>query len=228
VLNSNVVYLWKWFESIETGLFAPREELFTLLGRAKRVCSPKVTRPLVQHPYALADCEPDARPTLDRALEHAARLVEVVAGVEHELYSQPVPTPLLDLVEIASVGKQRILVGPVVHCLSLRAATPSTILGVLQVIASAFLACDRTTSGCRGIGDAARLGALRTQMERARDARARKGQVCRTAPTADASEWVTISRHCGTHSAISTLRLRISPRSRSSRLTRGIDLRPDP
>ena len=43
-----------------------------------------VPRPLVQHPHALADHQPDARPALGSALEDAARLVEVVAGVEHE------------------------------------------------------------------------------------------------------------------------------------------------
>jgi hypothetical protein len=41
--------------------------------------------PLVQHAHALADREADARPVLRGALKDAARLVEVGAGVEHQL-----------------------------------------------------------------------------------------------------------------------------------------------
>jgi hypothetical protein len=44
-------------------------------------------RPLVQHSHALPDREPDARPVLGRSLENAARLVEIVAGIEYEALS---------------------------------------------------------------------------------------------------------------------------------------------
>ena len=66
---------------------------------------------------------------LDHALEDAARLFEVVAGVEHDLYSQPVAAPLLDLVEVAAVGIRRIVglfVGEVVHRASPTAAASAT------------------------------------------------------------------------------------------------------
>ena len=54
-------------------------------------------RPLVQHPHALADRQPDARPVLDGPLEDAVRLIEIGAGVERRLEPQPVAAPLLDL-----------------------------------------------------------------------------------------------------------------------------------
>ena len=72
--------------------------------------------PLVQHPHALADRQPDARPMLDSPIEDAPRLVEVVAAIEHELGSQPISAPLPDLVEVAAVGIERVIsffVGPV-------------------------------------------------------------------------------------------------------------------
>ena len=77
-----------------------------------------VPRPLVQHPHALTDCQPDARPVLVGLLEDAACLVEVVAGIEQQHDSQAVLAPLLDLVEVAAVGVVRVvgfLVGPVAH-----------------------------------------------------------------------------------------------------------------
>jgi hypothetical protein len=52
----------------------------------------------------LPDRQPDARSVLGSALEDEARLVEVVASVEHQLNPQPVPAPLLDFVEVAAVG----------------------------------------------------------------------------------------------------------------------------
>ena len=54
--------------------------------------------PLVQHPHALPDREPDARPVLGRPLEDAARLVEAATGVEHEFEPQSVTAPFLDFV----------------------------------------------------------------------------------------------------------------------------------
>ena len=63
-----------------------------------------VSRPLVHHPHALADRQPDAWPVLRGPLEDAARFVEVVAGVEQQLDPLPVPAPLLDLIEVAAVG----------------------------------------------------------------------------------------------------------------------------
>jgi hypothetical protein len=75
-----------------------------------------VPRPLVQYPHALADSQSDVRPVFGGWLEDAARLVEAVAGIEHELDSRPVPDPPLDLVEVAAIGVARVvglLVGPV-------------------------------------------------------------------------------------------------------------------
>ena len=46
---------------------------------------------------------------LDRPLKDAARLVEVVARIQHQLDPQPVPAPLLDLVEVAVVGIERVV-----------------------------------------------------------------------------------------------------------------------
>ena len=62
-----------------------------------------MARPLVQDPHALADGQPDARPVLDRSLEDAARLVEIVASIEHPVGFAAVLGPLLDLVIIAVV-----------------------------------------------------------------------------------------------------------------------------
>jgi hypothetical protein len=45
---------------------------------------------------------------LVRPLEDAARLVEVVAGIEQQHDPQPVPAPLLNLVEVAALGIERI------------------------------------------------------------------------------------------------------------------------
>jgi hypothetical protein len=74
--------------------------------------------PLVQHPHALPDREPDARPVLGRPLEDAARLVEAATGVEHKFDPQSVTAPFLDLVEVAAVGVVRVVgffVGAVAH-----------------------------------------------------------------------------------------------------------------
>jgi len=65
----------------------------------------------------------NARPMLDGPLKDAPRLVEVVAGVEHELDPQSVLAPLLDLVEVAPVGVGWVVgffVGPVAHCTKAR------------------------------------------------------------------------------------------------------------
>jgi hypothetical protein len=75
-------------------------------------------RPLVQYPHPLADGQSDMPPMLGRSLEDAARLIEIATGVQHELDPQPVPAPLLNLVEVAAVGVVRVvglLVGPVTH-----------------------------------------------------------------------------------------------------------------
>jgi hypothetical protein len=56
--------------------------------------------PLVQHPHALADGQPDARPLFDRALEDAPGFLKVVASIEHQLDPQSVAASLLDLVEV--------------------------------------------------------------------------------------------------------------------------------
>ena len=57
----------------------------------------------MQHPRPLADGQPDLRPVLDCRREYVARLVEIVAGVQHAIDLAAVFRPLLDLVEAAVV-----------------------------------------------------------------------------------------------------------------------------
>jgi len=64
---------------------------------------------LIEHACPLPDRQLGARPVLDRPLKDAARLVEVVARIQHQLDPQPVPAPLLDLVEVAAVGIERVV-----------------------------------------------------------------------------------------------------------------------
>ncbi len=45
----------------------------------------------------------------DGLRKDVASLVEAIAGVEHKLNPQPVPAPLLDFVEVAAVGIERIV-----------------------------------------------------------------------------------------------------------------------
>ena len=69
---------------------------------------------------------PDAQPALGGALEYPARVVETIAGVEHQFNPQPVARPLLDLVEVAVVRDQRLVgffVRPIAHCDLALAAT---------------------------------------------------------------------------------------------------------
>ena len=90
-------------------------------------------RAFVQHPHPLPHGQPDARPVLAGSLEDAARFFEAVAGVEHELDPQPVAAPLLDLVEVAAVGIERVvgfLVGPVTH---LARASPFRLLSLAML-----------------------------------------------------------------------------------------------
>ena len=58
-----------------------------------------MSRPLVQHPRALADRQPDTRPVPDGAVEDFARLVEVVAAIEQTIDLHAIPHPLLNLVD---------------------------------------------------------------------------------------------------------------------------------
>ncbi len=66
-----------------------------------------VPRPLVQHPHALADRQPNARPVLGGAVKDAPRLVEIAAGAQHQLNPQPVAALILDLLEVAVVLSDR-------------------------------------------------------------------------------------------------------------------------
>jgi hypothetical protein len=84
-------------------------------------------------------------------LEDAARLVEVVAGVKHELYPQPVPAPLPDLVEVAAVGIERSSVssssGPIVHRLRL---TPQSCYLSDPILGRRLRDCVRRIIGHKG------------------------------------------------------------------------------
>ena len=85
---------------------------------ARRVLHCLVLRPLVQHPRALADRQPNARSAPDGAVEDFARLVEVVAGLEQTIDLRAIPHPLLNLVEVVHVRNQRVVgffIGPVAH-----------------------------------------------------------------------------------------------------------------
>jgi hypothetical protein len=63
---------------------------------------------------------------LDCPLEDAAGFVEVAAGVEHEFEPQPVPAPLLDLVEVAAACRHlRRGAGPIGLCLIQRGFSPT-------------------------------------------------------------------------------------------------------
>src|SRR5262249_40887606 len=75
-------------------------------------------RPLLQHARSLPERQLDPRPALGHAVKDALGLVE--AGPrEHEVnHALPVTPPLLDLVEVAPVGVDRIIglfVGPIAH-----------------------------------------------------------------------------------------------------------------
>jgi SOS response associated peptidase (SRAP) len=61
-------------------------------------------RPLLQHPSSLADRQPHPWSLLDEALKHPQSLGETVSSEQHFLNVLPIPAPLLDLVEVASVG----------------------------------------------------------------------------------------------------------------------------
>jgi hypothetical protein len=64
---------------------------------------------LLYHAGPLPDRQSDSWPVLDRLHKDLARLVEVVAGIEKAIDLRVVSRPLLDLVEVADVGNQRIV-----------------------------------------------------------------------------------------------------------------------
>ena len=66
-------------------------------------------RPLLQDARPLPDGQPYPRPMLDRPGKDLPRLVEVAAGVEHALDPGAVLGPLVDLVVVAVVRKQRLV-----------------------------------------------------------------------------------------------------------------------
>ena len=76
-------------------------------------------RPLLQHVRPLPDSQSDSLPMLDRRREDLARLVEIVAGVQHVVDLGAVLGPFLDLIEIAVVRDQwlvSLVVGPFADC----------------------------------------------------------------------------------------------------------------
>jgi hypothetical protein len=76
--------------------------------RARSSFSALRLRPLIQHARPLPKRQFDPRPVLDRALEHRASPTETVAGIEQAVDLRAIPRSLLDLVEVAHVGDQRI------------------------------------------------------------------------------------------------------------------------
>ena len=94
---------------------------FSEIGLAS--ASPFLLRPPLQNARSLPDRYPDPRPVLDGGGEDFLRLAKIVAGIEQAINFHAVPRPLLDLVEIAMVGDQRVVglfVGPVVHSITLQ------------------------------------------------------------------------------------------------------------
>jgi hypothetical protein len=69
-------------------------------------------RPLLQHARPLPDRQPDPRPMLDGLSEQLTSLVEIVAGIEQALNLRAVLGPLFELVEIAVVRMQRVILAP--------------------------------------------------------------------------------------------------------------------
>jgi hypothetical protein len=72
-----------------------------MLAAIRRASSRSGPRPLLQHPRALSDCQPDARPMFDSAGEDFAGPTKTVAGIEQAIDFRPIPRPFLDLVEVA-------------------------------------------------------------------------------------------------------------------------------
>ena len=100
------------------------------IASAKDKRARSLRRVLLQNARSLANGQSDAWPMLCHALEDAPGLIE--AGPrEHEVdHTHPVFAPLLDLVEVAPIGVDRIIglfVGPVAHY-----AARATIRGFMQ------------------------------------------------------------------------------------------------
>jgi hypothetical protein len=64
---------------------------------------------LPQQPRPLPDRQPRPRSPLDKALKQPLRLSETVSSEQHILNALPIPAPLLDLVEVAPVGIERVV-----------------------------------------------------------------------------------------------------------------------
>jgi hypothetical protein len=62
-------------------------------------------RPLLQHPTSLPDRQPRPWPLGDEPLEDTLGLGETVSSEQQFLNSLPIPVPLLDLVEVATIGE---------------------------------------------------------------------------------------------------------------------------
>jgi hypothetical protein len=74
-------------------------------------------RPLLQNPSSLPDRQPRPRSPSDEALEDTLSLSEAVPRKQQLGDPLPIPAPLLDLLEVAPVGVERVVgffVGPVV------------------------------------------------------------------------------------------------------------------
>ena len=66
-------------------------------------------RPLLQHARSLPDCQPRPGSPLDEAFEDTLGLSETVPSEQHFLDLLAVPGPLLNVVEVAAVGVDRII-----------------------------------------------------------------------------------------------------------------------
>ena len=71
--------------------------------------SVSLRRVVLEHARSLPDGQPDARPMLGHTFEDAAGFVQAAAREHHLGDPLPVARPLLDLVEVAPVGVDRIV-----------------------------------------------------------------------------------------------------------------------
>jgi hypothetical protein len=79
--------------------------------RSLRIASapPFLLGPSLQNARSQSDRYPDPRPVLDGVGKDFLRLAKIIAGIQQAIDSHAVLRPLLDLVEIAIISKQRIV-----------------------------------------------------------------------------------------------------------------------
>jgi len=65
--------------------------------------------PLLQHPCPLPDRQPRPWSLLDKPLEDTLGLSEAVSSKQRFFDALPIPAPLLDLVEAAPIGVERVV-----------------------------------------------------------------------------------------------------------------------